>query len=232
MTKTLLTAFLILTTIICNGQTSKTRFFKDSFLSKKVSERRANYSETVTKYDDGTITTEIKYLRDNELIARNTLRNGEPFGTWIITPLGREKDTLNYEFEIVYTEEICVDTIAEFNLTDYFEDNEQVGYTAPMPENGEPSVNYWLADKLYLFNNLHYPKEAIRQHGISGTVTLRVTINKQAEIENLAIYESAGVLLDKEVMRAFRKLKISEPPKRNGEPIDICILYSIAFKLN
>jgi TonB family protein len=225
MTKLLLITFITLTTIICNGQTSRTQFFKDSFLSKKVSERKANYSETVTKHDDGIVTTEIRCLRDNELIARNTFKNGEPFGTWIIKTRGREKDTLNYEFELIYTQDVCQDTITGFNSTDYFEDNELLGYTAPRPTIGE----YWLTDKLFLFNDLHYPKETMRQHGVSGTVILRVTINKQAKIENLGIYESAGVLLDKEVMRAFRELKFSEPPKRNGEPIDICILYPITF---
>jgi hypothetical protein len=39
-------------------------------------------------------------------------------------------------------------------------------------------------------------------------------------------------LLDKEVMRAFRELEFYEPPKLNGEPIDICILYPITFGQN
>jgi TonB family protein len=227
MIKLLLTTLIILTTIICNGQTSRTQFFKDSFLSKKVSERRANYSETIIKYDDGTITTEIRRLQDNELIARNTFQNGEPFGIWIITPRGREKDTLNYEFALIYTKDFCQDTISGFNSTDYFENDEQLGYTAPRPTTGE----YWPMNELFLFYDLYYPKEAMRQHGITGTVIVRVTINKQAEID-LAIYESAGTLLDKEVIRAFRELKFSEPPRLNGEPIDICILYPITFGQN
>ena len=218
MKKELLTALIISVTIICSGQTSHTRFFRDSELTREVAERRANYSETVTKHADGTVTTEIKDLNQNEVI----LRNGEPFGTWTVT---NKKVNLNYNFELVYTEEICTETYPDFRPMDYFEKHENIGYTPPIIANGEPNMVQ------YLVNNLYYPAKA-RENRIMGTVNFVLTINKQAQIENLAIYDSADILLDKEAMRVLRELRFSQPPKLNGEPIEVCILFPIRFILN
>ena len=218
MKKVLFTALIIFATIICSGQTSHTRFFRDSGLTREVAERRANYSETVTKHADGTVTTEIKDLNQNEVI----LRNGEPFGTWTVT---NKKVNLNYNFELVYTEEICTETFPDFRPMDYLKNDENIGYTAPIIANGELTMGQ------YLVNNLFYPPKA-RENSIMGTVNLIMKINKQAEIEFLAISESADILLDKEAMRVLRELRFTEPPKLNGEPIEVCILFPIRFILN
>ena len=218
MTKLLLTALIIFATIICSGQTSQTRFFRDRELTREVAERRANFSETVTKNTDGTVTTEIKDLSRNEII----LRNGEPFGTWTVT---NKKVKLNYNFELVYTEEICPETFPDFKPMNYFDNDEKIGFTAPIIANGEPNMGQ------YLVNNLYYPTKA-REKSIMGTVNLIMKINKHADIEYLAISESADILLDKEAMRVLRELRFTEPPKLNGEPIEVCILFPIRFVLN
>jgi len=220
MMKILLTALIVFATTICNGQTSQTRFFRDRELTREVAERRANFSETVTQNADGTVITVIKDLKKDEVI----LRNGEPFGTWTVS-LYRREISLNYNFEMDFSKDICSDTIPGFRHIDYFNDNDKIGYTAPIISNGDFSINQYLA------NNLYYPRDA-RQSGIMGTVYLRLTINKQAQIENLAIYDSADILLDKEAMRVLRELRFSQPPKLNGEPIEVCILFPIRFILN
>ena len=218
MKNVLLTVLAVFLTIISYGQSSQTRFFRDQFLRNEVSERRARFSETITKNKDGTITTEIKDLRRNETI----LRNGEPFGTWEVTT---RKIELNYNFELVYTDKECVETFPEHRPMDYFEDDDKIGYTAPKIANGEPNMFQ------YLGNNLYYPTKA-RENRIMGTVNLIMKINRQAEIEYLAISESTHILLDKEAMRVLRELRFTQPPKLNGEPIEVCILFPIRFILN
>jgi TonB family protein len=220
MMKPILTALIIFVATICSGQTSHTRFFRDKELTKEVTGRRADFSETVTQNADGTVTTEIKDLSRNEVI----LRNGEPFGTWTVSLYRRELN-LNYNFEMNSAGDICADTISGFRHMDYFENNPKSEYTAPVIATGEPSIFQ------YLSNNLFYPQKA-RQSGITGTVYIKMTIDTQGAINNLAIYESADILLDKEAMRVLRELKLSSPPKLNGEPIEVCILFPIRFVLN
>ncbi len=218
MKKTLaLLVFMI--TLSCHGQTSQTTYFRDFELTREVSERRANYSKTVTKNSEGVVITEVKDLERGEVI----IRNGEPFGIWTVDNFGEEK-LIDYNFEMVYSKKECQKTITELEDYKYFDDYDQLGYKAPKISKNGISITQ------YIRNNIHYPVLA-RMSGASGTVYLTFTITKSGNIENLSVYEGVDVNLDKEAMRVMRELTIYEPPKINDQPIELCIKFPVRFAL-
>jgi len=216
MKKISLTALILFVSLYSFGQTIQTRFFKDLHLTKEVAAKKAKYSEIITKNADGTTTTEIKDLVSNQII----LRNGELFGTWSFQGVKRD-----FNFELVYTEETCESEIPDFNSSDYFKNKPELDYIAPIIASGESSITH------YLGNNIYYPTIA-RENNISGMVILYIKINKQAKIEEISVSKGCNILLDKEAVRVMRNLVLSSPPKLNGKPIDICILFPIRFTLN
>lgn len=216
MKKISISALILFVSFFSIGQTTQTRFFKDLQLTKEVAEKKAKYSEIITKNADGTTTIEVKDLVSNQII----LRNGEPFGIW--SSQGVKRD---FNFELVYTEETCESEIPDFNSSDYFENKPEINYIAPKIASGESSIF------LYLANNIYYPAIA-RENSISGMVILYMKINKQAEIEQISVFKGCDIHLDKEAVRVMRNLGLFSPPKLNGKPIDVCILFPIRFTLN
>ena len=91
-------------------------------------------------------------------------------------------------------------------------------------EGGMDGIREWLS------TNVVYPQEAI-ELGIEGKVFLRFIVSKRGKIQNLVILRHADPLLEKEALRAMRKMPLWLPARKNGKPIDSEFNLHITFKL-
>lgn len=201
------------------SQTSETKYFNDRFLQKET--KHGNFSQTITKNADGTVTTEIKNVRKDKLISSTSFKGNEPTGIW---RYGEENSSeqLDYSFDLVYSDAACTDTVA--GLKNWFENDDKLKYTAPkiLPAGQE----------LYRFlgSKIRYPDDA-RDNNIQGKVVMVFTITDKGKIENIVVKKSAHVVLDKEAVRVMRKLELGGPPMLDGRPKGMCVTMPIAFTL-
>jgi len=224
MKKNILTIIILTICVCCNAQSTKTKYYKDENLSKEVLQDKAKFSESFIQNDDGTITTEIKNLKSNEIINSQTYKENEPVGVWVYQTgfLGTAK--LDYNFNVKYSDEKCDDSISNIRIDDYFQDNEGVGYKAPKISSGETTFIE------FLVKNLVYPSRA-KEQGIQGKVNLMFTITKTGNIENIIVTKGTNLYLDKEAVRLIRLLNFSNPPTLNGQPHSFCVTKTISFTL-
>ncbi|QNF34731.1 energy transducer TonB [Adhaeribacter swui] len=129
---------------------------------------------------------------------------------------------LAYSFPFKYSDQKC-DSF-NLNITDYFINNEAIGYKAPQISTGEKTFNQFIA------KNIVYPGDAVREN-IQGTVKLVFTITKDGNIENIYVQEGRHILLDKEAVRVVRKLKLLTPPIIKGQNQDLCVSMPVSFRL-
>lgn len=221
MNKRILTILIIVLTILCSGQTTQIKYFNNVYLQKEVSANKAKYSQTISQNGDGSVTTSVKNIKKDELISSETYKGNEPFGIWKYRQSNMTSE-LDYAFELVYSDQACNDSIK--GLRNYFENNENLIYTAPKIVSGEASIYYFIA------RNTIYPPIA-RESGIQGKVYLTFTVNKEGAIENIVVKKGAHILLDKEAVRVIRLLKFSNPATLNGQTQSFCVTMPISFKL-
>ena len=223
MKKSTLTILILLITTICYAQTSETKYFNSKWLEKEVLENKAKFSQTITQNVDGTVTTEVRDLKKNTIVSSETFKGNEPYGIWKIGN-GNGYNIYDYNFPLIYSYEKCNDTLP-INTINYFEDNESLGYKAPIISKGELTFYQWIG------NNMIYPKRA-HENGIQGKVYLKFTITKEGTIENVVVMRSVDILLDKEAVRVLRELKFSSPPTLNGQACSFrCFTLPIAYSL-
>ncbi|MGC1781575.1 MAG: energy transducer TonB [Acidobacteriaceae bacterium] len=75
-----------------------------------------------------------------------------------------------------------------------------------------------------------YPLEA-RQQRIQGTVVLSAVIDKNGEVQELHLIQSAGSLLDEAAQQAVRQWKY-KPTVLDGVPVEVKTMISVVFTLN
>ncbi len=69
--------------------------------------------------------------------------------------------------------------------------------------------------KIYLSQNLHYPKPASK----SGTVYVGFTVEKDGTITNVVVLKGVEPILDNEALRVIRMMPAWIPAQENGKPI-------------
>ncbi|MBK6730607.1 MAG: energy transducer TonB [Bacteroidetes bacterium] len=223
MYKTPLTIFVFAIAIICNGQSSETKYFNNVDLGKEVSKEKAKYSQIIIQNSDGTVTIEVYDLRKNALSNSQTFKGEEPYGIWKFSS-GNAYTILDYDFPLIYSKEKCNDSIPQIT-NDIFQDTDSIGYKAPKIMTGELTIYEYLA------KNILYPSQA-KDEGIEGVVYIKLTITKEGTIENVEVLRGLHILLDKESVRVIRKLKFSSPPTLNGQTIAInCLTLPIRYRL-
>lgn len=199
------------------AQTSETRYYKDDFLRKEVPANRAGYSQTVTHHTDGTVTTVGKNLKTQKIMSSETYKGNEPTGIWT-DGWYDEPRTLDYNFQLVYSDKICADTIA--GIKDYFKNDDKLHYVAPKVEGGDLMQ--------VLVKTATYPSQA-KDENISGEVAVSFTVTADGKIENVVVAKGKHILLDKEVVRVFRGIKLLSGPTLNGQPISVCVTRKFGF---
>ncbi|HEY5745331.1 MAG TPA: energy transducer TonB [Chryseolinea sp.] len=224
MKKVVLTVSFLMTLVICNAQTSETKYYKSTSRGEEeVSQDKAKYSRTITQNQDGSVTTTRTNLKKNIVEHSETLKGEEPFGIWIYLR-GNGPAEMDYNFDLVYSQEECPKENVVPNIDDYFVDHPEQSYVAPKLPADEESLARFVG------RNLVYPAKA-RRGGIQGVVWVTFTITKQGNTENVYVNKGVHLVLDKEAARVVRKLKFSRPPMVNGQPADVCITLPIKFKL-
>jgi TonB family protein len=209
-------------TSICFGQTSHTKYFKNEWLEKEVPESQAKFSQTVIENTDGTTTTEVRSLKKNEIVRSETFKGKEPYGIWKFRYSNGFK-MIDYNFPLIYSEERCNDSLP-FSISDYFENNDSLDYTAPKISTGELTIYQ------YFGKNIFYPVFA-RENGIQGTVYLQLTLTATG-VENIVVKRGVHISLDKEAVRVLREVKFNSPPTINDQPyIFKCLVLPIKFNL-
>ncbi len=179
----------------------------------------AIFSKTITNNSDGSIATERKNLKKNLVESRQVLKGEEPVGIWIYLT-GRGPAEMDYDFKLEYSNQGCQSSL---DIKDYFADDMGVGYTSPNISTGEQFYEF-------IGKSIVYPAKA-RREGIQGNVELTFDITKDGLIENIKVKKGVHLVVDKEAVRVLKKIKLSSPPKINGQPQTLCANASISFRL-
>jgi len=201
------------------AQTSKTRYFTSQWLSKEAPKAKARFSQTTTQNADSTITIEIKDLAKQVIIRSETYKGEEPYGIWKNSSV--RSANVNYNFPLIYADVKC-DT-PPLVTTDYFHDNDSLGYKAPKIKSGELSITQTINKKII------YPAKAMDED-IQGTVFTLFNLTKEGNVENVVVTRGVNIILDKEAVRVVKQLKFISPALLHDQPIALsCIVVPINF---
>ncbi|MBC5993297.1 energy transducer TonB [Pontibacter cellulosilyticus] len=222
MMKHILLFILLVIPAASMAQETSERYFKDQSLRKETPKEKAAYAKIETRHADGSVTNAVKNLRKDEIIRSQTYRGAEPVGVWIIQ-YGSGPKPIDYNFTLEYSGDQCIGA-QKLIISDYFADNDSIGYKAPKIATGEKSFNYFLG------TNIVYPAGALRE-GIQGTVLVNFTITKDGKIEDITVQQGKHLLLDKEAVRVIRKLKLASPPTLSGKAQDFCVTAPVGFRM-
>jgi TonB family protein len=218
-----MTILILAFTTICYGQTSQTKYFNNEWLGKEVSQAKAKYSQTIIHNEDGTVTTELKEIKKDEIVNSETFKGDEPYGIWKLRN-GEDYKTIDYNFPVIYSTAKCNDSLPIFT-SDYFQDNDSLVYKAPKISTGELTIYQFIG------KNIIFPPRA-KDEGIQGTVYIQLTLTKEGTFENIVVKRGTNIFLDKEAVRVLRQLKFSSPATINGQPYNFkCLTLPIKFKL-
>jgi TonB family protein len=220
MIKHILTITILAIAIFCKAQTTKTKYYKDEFLEKEVTEEKAKFSQTVIEHEN-LVTTETKNLKSNRIIRSQTYKGKEPYGIWKHERSSGIEE-LDYSFDLIYSYNKCTDTLS--GIKNYLINNDSLKYKAPTISTGENSIYQYIA------KNIVYPQVA-KEEGIMGTVYLTFNINTEGMVENVTIQRGSNICLDKEAARVVKLLKFSSGPKLDGINKKVCMTMPIKFTL-
>jgi TonB family protein len=214
----LIVPVLVLTAAFAIAQTSPIVFLKYRDSETPVPRDQAKFSKITIQRDDGAVTVDVRDLQTDKIVKRETMKGNEPYGKWIV-----EDKILDYDFDLMRSAANCTDQLPGLKRAAYLEDNDSLGYKAPVLVSGKTFTEY-------LHENISYPRKAVEE-GISGTVYLNVTISNTGTIENIYLVRGVSVMLDKEAARLIREMIFSSPAILNGHPKQICFLFPLKFTL-
>jgi len=205
----LIAVFFLLVGVCGYSQSSEVTYYKNEKTTRIANESSAKYKKTITKFQNGNVTTEIENIQTKTIISSETYRGTEPYGIWII----KANDSfvkLDFDFDLVYSDDCnCENQKATT-------DNEQ---------------NKIIEDlKRYLASKMIYPQKALEEE-IEGRVKTSFKINDKGEIINYSITKSKNILLDKEAIRVLRLIKFSNFDLTKIKVINNCFCIPMFFKL-
>ena len=94
----------------------------------------------------------------------------------------------------------------------------------PQFPGGEAALFKWLSD------NLVYPTIAA-ENGIQGTVNCQFTVNIDGTVVDIEVTRGRDPSLDKEAMRALKKLPKFEPGEQRGKKVRVKFNLPVRFRL-
>jgi len=204
-------------------QSTNNRYFSDQNLKKQVAENKAKFVQTVLEKSEGIRIIEVRNVKSNELISYESFKGEEPIGKWL-EKCENGYDTLDYDFNLVYSQNECFDD-SSVDVGDYFQDNESVGYKAPKIK-GDVGLGLFQ----YLVKTMNYPNFAVEK-GIQGNVLLQFSITKSG-IDAIVVNRGVHKTIDKEAVRILRKIKFESAPVLKGLNVDFnCVFMPINFSL-
>lgn len=173
---------LVMNSFFICAQSTEVRYFSNEQLTKETTEEKAKFSQSVIQNADGSATTEVKNLKNNEVIRSETWKEKEPYGIWK-TQTGRGIEEMDYNFPLVYSEAPCTDS-SLINHQD--SPNDQL----PKLTSADSTM------MTFLMKNLRYPAFA-RENGIEGRVVVQFIINESGMVENPVVMKGVQTTVDK-----------------------------------
>lgn len=85
--------------------------------------------------------------------------------------------------------------------------------------------------KQYFSENIHYPKEAMKQH-IEGRVLVKFVVNEDGTISDCTITKGIGSGCDEEAIRVVKNMGAWDPGMKDGKPVKVYFTLPISFKLD
>lgn len=220
--KSFFTVILLMFAVIsCVGQTKQVGYYKDIYFNKETTLEKAKFKRTIIKEPDGVVTTEVVNVKRNEVISLESFKGNEQVGVWKVEK-GKGYEERDYSFDIVYSKDKCIDTIA--GVDNLLQNNDELRYVAPKIATDESYAS------MFMSKNISYPRYA-KENGIEGIVKLAFTITKEGEVKDIVVNQGVHLTLDKEAVRVVRKLKFSNPPTIDGEPREVCLSLPVTYKL-
>lgn len=83
----------------------------------------------------------------------------------------------------------------------------------------------------YVYNNIEYPSEAIRNN-LQGRVTLKFVVDSDGSVNRIEVMKSVDPLLDQEAMRVVGILPRFNPGKQGGVPVPVWFTLPVLFKID
>jgi protein TonB len=165
----------------------------------------------------------LLYLSPIPLVAKDKSNKRELTGL-VNVGKGKFERTLNYDFQVKYSQDTCMDMFAS-KLLDFSIDNDSLFYTAPkISDNRKDLLDF-------LIHEVWYPRYA-QKKGIMGKVYVHFEISEKGIVSNIWVTKSVDISLDKEAVRAIMNMKFDEPALLNNKPIKMCIDIPIGFVLS
>ncbi|UXX77888.1 energy transducer TonB [Reichenbachiella carrageenanivorans] len=223
-----LTAVLLLVSINISfaQEVIETKYYKSRYTdSKEVSESKAKFVRTKTKYPDGRIETNHTRIKDNLTIWSKTYLNGEPAGIWFqYYDNGTLMSRLDYDQELNYSEE----TPKDAPYLDLYskQPKSPIQGTLTFPTLTEYPEGF----SSYFVKNMRYPGPAVEKR-ITGNVLVLISIDEQGNTEVLSILKGAHKYLDLEAFRLLNELPQWNPCKIDGKPTKVYSIVPIGFRL-
>lgn len=95
----------------------------------------------------------------------------------------------------------------------------------PQFPGGQAALFKWLSD------NVQYPADAMK-YGISGTVRVQFTVNKDGSITDAKVVMGIDPSLDREALRLVRSMPRWTPGKQDGVPVNVTYTMPIVFRVH
>ena len=70
----------VMHSVFIHAQSEEVKYFSNEQLTKETAKEKAKFSQTVIQNADGSVTTEEKNLKKDEVIRSETWKGKEPFG--------------------------------------------------------------------------------------------------------------------------------------------------------
>ncbi len=203
-------------------QKTATSYYADAWLSQEVSQSQAKFKKTIITHPDQTVITEVVDLSTQQILSSNTYRGKEPFGIWTV-PSRPAPKILNFDFELIYDAEKCVNSPELLRVSDYWQNDTLKGYLAPKLVSGGTVMQFIAKEVIYA--------AVARENGIAGRVYVKMMIDSNGAVSKVSIAKGVHMLLDKEAVRVLRQLKFSSPARLNDVAVPVCVTIPISFRL-
>jgi TonB family protein len=199
------------------AQEINTRYL-DSDKKTEVKKKKASFIEEQWIREDGCRIRTLKNAKNSEILSSTGVfpETQVQCGVWLHKNIKR-----NFDFNLEQTKEFCPSDSLLPSADKRFEDNDSLGYTAPLLEGGKTLIQN-------IVSNFQYP-EVARQLEITGVVVLLFTITKEGGVENVRVLSSAHPILDKATAQLIYDLPIQKPAMLNGKPVEVCVRFPMRF---
>lgn len=191
---------------------------------------------------DGSI-SDVKTIRpvDPDLDAE-ALRVIKAMPKWIPGKQRGKEVRVRYTVPIMFGLQKDAPKQEEYKPVEKVDETVVVGY---VPQEGNPNdaeVTFMVVEEMpsfpggpqglmqYLAKNIKYPVEAQAQQK-QGRVVLEVIIDKNGNVTNPKVTQSADPLLDAEAIRLALNMPKWQPGKQKGETVNVRYTFPIVFRL-